>query len=501
MILHKLLLLTLCISMVSVGPAFAQDATVSQLVVPNGEIVSIAPDGRWLLAQLPLPPEGGDVGSLRAFQSDDDDESGDEPDPNEPKLCVYAFDSLVLRACTATDVFEDGPGRISGEVSWAPDGNAVVFSEGAVTTGRDGDLWRLDAASGALTNLTDDGFAGDLPFGEQTDTPVYFDTQPAFSPDGATIAFVRSGRTADEPFVTGVALLDVDSGAVTTLPTLPVEPIHTITGNLAWAPDGSRIWFTTAGIDETTIGLWSVARDGSALEMITAPVTDRDDEIFLLEVSPAGDLALVAFPRAMNMFRPPFFGLIELTTGNRIQLQSSLGPETDMVHDATFQADNRLVLMERMFGDGDDDDDVRLVAHEPGFPHVDLLAQGLPKAVINPSQPGLTLLPDGRIAYPSPREDDVIPWTVVSFDGQTPATPQPGSSFAPGATVVTTVETPLRATPAADGVTALKLPAGTEVVIIDAPVEVDGIVWWPVREPESGALGYIPQAYLTPRDG
>jgi hypothetical protein len=59
----------------------------------------------------------------------------------------------------------------------------------------------------------------------------------------------------------------------------------------------------------------------------------------------------------------------------------------------------------------------------------------------------------------------------------------------------------LRATPSADGVTVLVLPSGTELVILDASVEIDGIVWWPVREPESGALGYIPQAYLTAGDG
>jgi hypothetical protein len=487
----------------SVSPASAQDAEdateigISQLAVPNGEIVSISPDGHWLLAEHPLPPEGGDTGVIRALQTAEGDEA-DEPDPDEPKLCVYAFDSLVPRSCTAPDVFEDGPGRLGETIAWAPDGSSVLFSEGSPVTGRDGDLWSFDAAAGALTDLTDDGFAGDLPFGEQTETPVFFDTQPAFSPDGATIAFVLSGRSDDEPFVTGIALFDLASGEVTTLAQLPAEPIHTITGNLSWAPDGGRIWFTTSGIDETTLGLWSVGLDGSGPERITEAAADREAELQLLEVDPAGELALVAFPRAMNRLRPPFFGLIDLSTGDAISFEQSTDIDAGFVSAATFAPDGRLVLLERIPGGDQSEDDVRLLARPPGGTEFSVLANGLPEAWVSPNRPGLTVLPDGRIAYPSPREEDLFPWTVVAFGNQVrPANPQPGSSFVVGATVVTTVETPLRAMPSADGLTVLLLPAGAELVVIDVSVEIDGIVWWPVREPESGALGYIPQAYLV----
>ena len=389
------------------------------------------------------------------------------------------------------------PGRSPGRRTATPWSSARDRST-SVLTAISGSL---DAASGALTNLTDDHFAGDLPFGEETPTPVFIDTQPAFSPDGSTIAFVRSGRIADIPFVTGIALFDLASGEVTSLPTLPADPIHTITGNLAWAPNGSQIWFTTAGIDETTFGLWSVSADGSDPTMLTAPADDRNDEIQLLEVNPAGDLALVIFPGAMNRLQPPFFGLVDLTTGAIDSFEQSTDLETGFVYDATFAPDNRLVLLERIPGGDQSEDDVRLLARQPGETEFTVLANGLPEARIIPLQSGVTVLPDGRIAYPSSREDDLIPWTIVSFGAQATATRESVTTFAVGATVVTTVETPLRATPAADGVMVLVLPAGTELVIVDARVEIDGIVWWPVREPESGALGYIPQAYLTSGDG
>src|SRR3712207_6424512 len=90
------LLIAIAIAWMAISPAAAQDAgnateiRISQISVPNGEIVSVSPDGRWLLAEHPLPPEGGDVGVIRAFQSDTDQDV-DEPDPDEPKLCVYAF--------------------------------------------------------------------------------------------------------------------------------------------------------------------------------------------------------------------------------------------------------------------------------------------------------------------------------------------------------------------------------------------------------------------------
>ena len=63
--------------------------------------------------------------------------------------------------------------------------------------------------------------------------------------------------------------------------------------------------------------------------------------------------------------------------------------------------------------------------------------------------------------------------------------------------MVTTDGTVLRTTPATGSAIAAALHAGTELVVIDASVEVDGIVWWPVREPVSGALGYIPEALIA----
>ena len=63
---------------------------------------------------------------------------------------------------------------------------------------------------------------------------------------------------------------------------------------------------------------------------------------------------------------------------------------------------------------------------------------------------------------------------------------------------MTTSATALRSTPAADAPIAAALPAGAELTIIDAAVEVDGVTWWPVRDTETGALGYLPATVLAP---
>ena len=109
--------------------------------------------------------------------------------------------------------------------SWAPDNRRLVFSglEGGIS-----DLFITDL-DGHLTRLTNDKYA---------------DLLPAWSPDGARIAFTtdRSPGTDLDLLRYGelqVALLDVGSGAITPLP-------HQGEGkniNPVWSPDGRKlIW-------------------------------------------------------------------------------------------------------------------------------------------------------------------------------------------------------------------------------------------------------------------
>ena len=119
----------------------------------------------------------------------------------------------------------EGIGAIR-DLSFSPDGGRIVFSgaRGGVT-----DLYVIDVASGTVRQMTNDRFA---------------DLQPAWSPDGRTIAFVtdRGPGTDFDRLVyasTRLALMDAETGET--------EPLSLFAGakhiNPAWSPDGRSLYF------------------------------------------------------------------------------------------------------------------------------------------------------------------------------------------------------------------------------------------------------------------
>ena len=109
--------------------------------------------------------------------------------------------------------------------TWSPDGRTLVVSgvDGGIT-----DLFAVDVQGGQVRRLTDDRFA---------------DLQPAFSPDGRTIAFVTDrGETDFQRLSYGpyrLALLDVATGEVRTLET----PGGGKAVNPQWTNGGDGVYF------------------------------------------------------------------------------------------------------------------------------------------------------------------------------------------------------------------------------------------------------------------
>ncbi|MCK6211385.1 hypothetical protein KZX45_12610 [Georgenia sp. EYE_87] len=118
--------------------------------------------------------------------------------------------------------------------AWSPDGATIAFARGVVGRGWSEQLWAVDADGGSLRPLTEvsDGSA----------------TQPAWSPDGRRLSF-SSGRDGDpqaqDPLESNeeIYLMDAGGGNHRRLTAIP--------GNdhwpASWSPDGRRLAFTSDG--------------------------------------------------------------------------------------------------------------------------------------------------------------------------------------------------------------------------------------------------------------
>ena len=74
------------------------------------------------------------------------------------KLCVYDLATQKERACA--DLKAKKIALRPDDIVWSPDSTKIAFAERAFEYLKDGDLWVMDAATGQLTDLTDDGYQG-----------------------------------------------------------------------------------------------------------------------------------------------------------------------------------------------------------------------------------------------------------------------------------------------------------------------------------------------------
>jgi len=231
------------------GPIFFQHLGGDGEDISPGPIESIEPDGSdrrtvfgdepMRITQLAWSPDGSRI----AYANPVLGERG-----------IYVADADGTDAIRLTD----GPN--DGHPSWSPDGSRIVFASTAYDPtiafcdGLPGqeflcptDLYAMDADGSNVTRLTSEPAA---------------EFQPAWSPDGSRIAFVRvvHGETADEIFnAPAIFAMAPDGGAA--------RQVSQTTGEWAgsdyspsWSPDGSRIAFV--GFRWEDFGLWVVGADG-----------------------------------------------------------------------------------------------------------------------------------------------------------------------------------------------------------------------------------------------
>jgi TolB protein len=154
-----------------------------------------------------------------------------------------------------SDIFTaraDGTNRVrlttsgnAGQPAWSPDGRRIAFVR-EVARSFDHDIWIMSSAGRGQTRLV----------GGRAD-----DTDPAWSPDGRRLAFTRNfGQLLVYTLATHRVRLVVGNGF-----------------NPSWSPDGTRIAFSRSlqsGSQEQT-DLFTVRPDGTALRRVTrTPVNE-----------------------------------------------------------------------------------------------------------------------------------------------------------------------------------------------------------------------------------
>lgn len=156
--------------------------------------------------------------------------------PDGARIAWSTSEGVAIAAAETPAVWTTvGPGGAIGAPAWSADGAQVASARYGDPRQGPTAIVSIDPDSGSSQALTD-GTA--------------FDWQPAWSPDGTSVAFVRGQGTAADVYV-----VDVESRAVTRITTGMAATAP------AWSPDGRMIAF------ESRIGrresVWVVAADGT----------------------------------------------------------------------------------------------------------------------------------------------------------------------------------------------------------------------------------------------
>lgn len=179
---------------------------------------------------------------------------------HQNQICLFTSAGLQERCAT----FQSHGGLDPNSVRWSPDSTRLVMTEDYFQRFLNPDIWVLDTATGAFTDLTDDRAA----------IAANIDVAPRWSHDGTQILFLRlrgdgANKHAD------LFTISARGGTPTTIGAL--QPGGDVAGALDWSADGTHIAYTAKlAPDDPAFGVWVANRDGSAPRHVLPkpPVTE-----------------------------------------------------------------------------------------------------------------------------------------------------------------------------------------------------------------------------------
>lgn len=224
------------------------------------------------------------------------------------KICTGAMQTFQVGNCIAVG---DSTYIDRASVAWSPDNSRIAFTETPADNSvhsmdssihsiaypsiayqnqshADSDIWVLDLKTGKLSDLTSEVGEG-VPIGSA------LDTQPAWSPDGKKLAFVRSDE--NQKGSTSLYTISAQGGKPHKLLTVNDQGIYSVIGKLYWTGDGSRIVYAVKiGISALypQDGIWIVDRDGKHARQLAGNSPHWYTPV-LLDVSAKGGIALIDY--------------------------------------------------------------------------------------------------------------------------------------------------------------------------------------------------------------
>jgi Tol biopolymer transport system component len=243
-----------CVLLAGCGDGASEPRSASANDVPAGRILFSQLNGEHQDIYAVRPDGSG----LRRLTKSRGEAVWPDPSPDGRKI-VYEDDESTRAVIAVIDA--DGthrrvltPSGFQGQPAWSPDGRWIVFERDAGPG--DNGVWVMRPDGGGLRRLTRNPYAG---------AECGCDTDPAFSPDGRRISFVRV--RAESRGLGALFVMDRNGSQLRRLTPWSLDPgiKH------AWKPDASQIMVSDNSNPRPgeSSNLYTLRPDGTRLRALT----------------------------------------------------------------------------------------------------------------------------------------------------------------------------------------------------------------------------------------